>query len=228
MKDNHQLMMMISTFKMDLRDVQSEFEYSLSKSVKSLTSRTQSLDNLFSEIKKDKKCLGFQENVYVLEGHQHYLLEYLIARMRVQNTLRHCYVKSNHHRVCPSSPSRWTCHLCGKVGNIRPICYKLHGYSCFSRRRLNNKSSRKTLINQPRLSAKIEQRVKNEIKHNLRNVAFISIYTYISSDDWYFDSRCCRHMTGNFLFLTEFKECNVGHVTFGDGVKGKVIQGKET
>lgn len=56
MEDNHQLITIISTLKMELKDVQSQFD-SLSKSVKLFTLGTQSLDNLLSEgnIKGDKK-----------------------------------------------------------------------------------------------------------------------------------------------------------------------------
>ena len=60
MEDNHRLMTMISTLKIELKDVRSEFD-SLFKSVKLLTSKTQSFNNLLSEgkIKGDKKDLGF-------------------------------------------------------------------------------------------------------------------------------------------------------------------------
>lgn len=30
-------------------------------------------------------------------------------------------------------------------------------------------------------------------------------------------------MTGNAAFLANFKECNDGHVMFGDGVGGKIL-----
>lgn len=60
MEDNCRLMTMISTLKMEQRDIRSEFE-SLSNYVKLLTSRTQSLDNLLSEgkTKRVKNGLGF-------------------------------------------------------------------------------------------------------------------------------------------------------------------------
>lgn len=55
-------------------------------------------------------------------------------------------LKGGHPRVCSSSPRKWTCHFCGKVGHIRPFCYKLHRYNRFSHRRLNDKSSKKVLL----------------------------------------------------------------------------------
>lgn len=59
MEDNHRLITMVSTLKMELRDVHSEFE-SLSKL---LTFWTQCLNNLLNEgkIKADKKGLSFFE-----------------------------------------------------------------------------------------------------------------------------------------------------------------------
>ncbi|KAA0047611.1 gag-pol polyprotein [Cucumis melo var. makuwa] len=53
------------------------------------------------------------------------------------------------------------------------------------------------------------------------NVAFTTVQTHV--DAWYFDSGCSRHMTGNRSFFTELEECASGHVTFGDGAKGRII-----
>lgn len=41
--------------------------------------------------------------------------------------------------------------------------------------------------------------------------------------DWYFINGCSCHMTGNVAFFTTFKECSAGDVTFGDGVRGKIL-----
>ena len=53
------------------------------------------------------------------------------------------------------------------------------------------------------------------------NITFTTIQATI--DAWYFDSGCSRHMTGNRSFFSELKECTSGHVTFGDGVRGRII-----
>ncbi|GJZ23586.1 ribonuclease H-like domain-containing protein [Tanacetum coccineum] len=47
-------------------------------------------------------------------------------------------------------------------------------------------------------------------------------------DQAYVDSGCSRHMTGNMSYLSDFKEFNRGHVTFGGGAKGGKITGKGT
>ncbi|TYK25843.1 gag-pol polyprotein [Cucumis melo var. makuwa] len=44
-----------------------------------------------------------------------------------------------------------------------------------------------------------------------------------TNDAWYFDSGCSRHMTENRSFFSELKECASGHVTFGDGARGRII-----
>ncbi|XP_057418198.1 uncharacterized protein LOC130712379 [Lotus japonicus] len=43
-----------------------------------------------------------------------------------------------------------------------------------------------------------------------------------SSEDWYFDSGCSKHMTGNKEYLENLKEYSCKSVTFGDGAKGKI------
>ncbi|KAA0032632.1 Peptidase aspartic, catalytic [Cucumis melo var. makuwa] len=48
-----------------------------------------------------------------------------------------------------------------------------------------------------------------------------------NSTDWYFDSGCSKHMTGNAAFFSELRECNARSVVFGDGGKGRII-GKGT
>ena len=42
----------------------------------------------------------------------------------------------------------------------------------------------------------------------------------VSTNSWYFDSGCSKHMTGDKIFLKNYKTIDVGHVTFDDGVKG--------
>lgn len=71
-----------------------------------------------------------------------------------------------------------------KMSHIRPFCYKLYGYNQFSRRRLYDKSYRKSLQNNSP-PAKTEWRGNNELKYNLCNVAFTSIHAS-NSEDWYF------------------------------------------
>ncbi|KAA0035790.1 putative gag-pol polyprotein [Cucumis melo var. makuwa] len=52
-------------------------------------------------------------------------------------------------------------------------------------------------------------------------VAFTTVQSTI--DALYFDNGCSRHMTRNRSFFIELKECASGHVTFGDGAKGRII-----
>ncbi|GJR66772.1 putative ribonuclease H-like domain-containing protein [Tanacetum coccineum] len=49
-----------------------------------------------------------------------------------------------------------------------------------------------------------------------------------TDDQGYVDSGCCRHMTGNISYLSDFQEFDGGYVTFGGGVRGGKITSKGT
>ncbi|GJW33316.1 ribonuclease H-like domain-containing protein [Tanacetum coccineum] len=50
----------------------------------------------------------------------------------------------------------------------------------------------------------------------------------VQEDQGYVDSGCSRHMTGNMSHLSDFKEFNEGHVTFGREANGGKITSKGT
>ena len=54
------------------------------------------------------------------------------------------------------------------------------------------------------------------------NIAYTSQHAF-TGNDWYFDSGCSRHMTSDQTFLSNIKPYSNCHVTFGDGVKAKII-----
>ena len=39
-----------------------------------------------------------------------------------------------------------------------------------------------------------------------------------------FDSKCSRHMIGDKAFVRNLKVEDNGHVTFGDGAKGRILE----
>ena len=52
------------------------------------------------------------------------------------------------------------------------------------------------------------------------------IFTVLSAkelDEWYLDSSCSRHMTGNNALFISLEDYNGGSVRFGYGNKAKVI-----
>ncbi|KAI3455032.1 hypothetical protein Pfo_011695 [Paulownia fortunei] len=59
-------------------------------------------------------------------------------------------------------------------------------------------------------------------KSKLAFVADISLKA-CTNDFWYFDSRCSRHMTSHKEKLKGYQSVNEGHVTFGDGQKGRIL-----
>jgi len=44
-----------------------------------------------------------------------------------------------------------------------------------------------------------------------------------SKEDWYFNSGCSRHMTGVDKYIEDVRPYATNYVTFGDGVKGKIV-----
>ncbi|KAA0065838.1 uncharacterized protein E5676_scaffold943G00090 [Cucumis melo var. makuwa] len=53
------------------------------------------------------------------------------------------------------------------------------------------------------------------------NIAFTTVQA--TTDAWYPDRGCFKHMTGNRSFFSELKECTSGHVMLGDDAKGRII-----
>ena len=45
----------------------------------------------------------------------------------------------------------------------------------------------------------------------------------VTTDDWYFDSGCSRHMTREKSYLSDYQNMPDGYVSFGDGRKGRVL-----
>jgi hypothetical protein len=82
------------------------------------------------------------------------------------------------------------CHHCGEEGHIRTFCFKLYGFPKFheqfwsrhaAERQANNALSKLTCL----------------IAHTSLRVS--------SKDDWYFDSGCSKHITGEKAYLQEIK-----------------------
>ena len=103
----------------------------------------------------------------------------------------------------------WRCHYCGKNGHIKPFCYKLYGYPK-KRPQVQAKSARVT----PKKMWKPKVSETAHIAHTSLRAS--------SSEDWYFDSGCSRHMTGVEKFLINIKPHTTSFVTFGDGAKGEI------
>ncbi|KAK2428718.1 putative mitochondrial protein [Trifolium repens] len=113
---------------------------------------------------------------------------------------------------------RWVCHHCGKRGHIRPFCYKLHGYP--------NQEPKPNVVQEKNPIKKelrpIEDSVGEPKEENVWLIAHTSLRAS-SREDWYFDSGCSRHMTGEEKYLMNVKSYKVSFVTFGDGAKGEIV-----
>jgi hypothetical protein len=99
----------------------------------------------------------------------------------------------------------WRCHFCNRQGHKKPFCYDLYGAS-----RLYQPS--------PTLRG-----VKKEWRPKCLGLIAHTSLRASSSEDWYFDSGCSRHMTGVDNFLGNVRPYAKSYVTFGDGAKGKIV-----
>ncbi|XP_050881216.1 uncharacterized protein LOC127084755 [Lathyrus oleraceus] len=119
---------------------------------------------------------------------------------------------SQHHkgRQQKGKHQRWRCHYCGKFGHIKPFCYKLYDYPSPSH-------------HQPRPKHHIPVNRKQWVPRNsVINLIANTSFRVSAKEDWYFDSGCSRHMTGNKNLLTGLHPHATIYVTFGDGAKGEI------
>ncbi|KAK2388640.1 putative mitochondrial protein [Trifolium repens] len=124
------------------------------------------------------------------------------------------YQRSNSQRRY----RRWVCHHCGKKGHIRPFCYKLHGYP--NQKPNQNVTHEKTIVKKE--WRPIEESVALPKEEDVGLIAHTSLRAS-SREDWYFDSGCSRHMTGEEKYLMNVRSYKASFVTFGDGAKGEII-----
>ncbi|XP_062093625.1 uncharacterized protein LOC133799644 [Humulus lupulus] len=104
-------------------------------------------------------------------------------------------------------------HFCGKKGHVLPRCFKLNFYLS---------QLIKTSKDKPQDSLVGRKLWRSK---NTQTKALV-VHTYLlacNSDQWYFDSECSHHMTGNKLLLNNFLSRVEGYVTFGDKSKGRII-----
>ncbi|KAI3463760.1 hypothetical protein Pfo_020423 [Paulownia fortunei] len=92
------------------------------------------------------------------------------------------------------------CHYCHIPGHIRPKCFKLK----------NNLWNGKHIK-------------KSDLWCNIANISLKAS----TCESWYFDNGCSKHMTSNKSNLSNFQSIEIGHVTFGDEVSGRIL-GKGT
>ena len=68
----------------------------------------------------------------------------------------------------------------------------------------------------------VEESIGEPKEENVGLIAHTSLRAS-SREDWYFDSGCSRHMTGEEKYLMNVKSYKASFVTFGDGAKGEIV-----
>jgi len=101
-------------------------------------------------------------------------------------------------------PPSWKCHFCNRQGHKKPYCYKLYGAP---------------RLYQPKPAVRM---VKKEWRPKCVGLIAHTSLKESSSEVWYFDSGCSRHMTGVDKFLENVRPYAKSYVTFDDGANGKI------
>jgi hypothetical protein len=198
----------------------------VNKSVKMLNTGTTMLDEILQGGQRvgDMKGIGFgnkSQNKQVLTSQKKRVSpqkkqETHMSGQMSQHPKKHqmSRQKSQHPKEHHKSKSKtkyqsWRCYYCGKIGHIKPICYKLHGYPEKHPKSKGNHMEKKT------------KQVWRPKEKNTCLIAHTSLKA-TSGEEWYFDSGCSRHMTGVEKFLEKLKPHSTSSVTFGDGAKGEI------
>ncbi|KAI5444798.1 hypothetical protein KIW84_013178 [Lathyrus oleraceus] len=108
----------------------------------------------------------------------------------------------------------WRCHYCGKFGHLKPFCYKLYGYPRSAHHQDHHQFRPKHHMPIIKKQWVPKTNVTSLIAHSPLRIS--------AKEEWYFDSGCSRHMTGNQDLLTDLHQHTISHVTFGDGAKGEI------
>ncbi|KAH9762999.1 hypothetical protein KPL70_001024 [Citrus sinensis] len=113
-----------------------------------------------------------------------------------------------------------TCYECKKLGHIRPECPLL------------NKLKKKAMV--ATWDDSDEETRDDDEQQEMTNLALMAVGEEScdeldeglkkKNNKWYLDSRCSRHMTGNYSWFSSFTKIeNGGDVSFGDNSKRKII-----
>ncbi|KAK2402592.1 hypothetical protein QL285_052095 [Trifolium repens] len=108
------------------------------------------------------------------------------------------------------------CKHCGKTWHLISECFHLHGYP--QKPKSPSQNRKKTLSQGMKNKEVLTKVCKPTPPQQAHTPLRISL-----SKNWYFDSGCSKHMTGDKRYLRELKSHLKGSVTFGDEVKGRVI-----
>ncbi|XP_012840500.1 PREDICTED: uncharacterized protein LOC105960834 [Erythranthe guttata] len=129
----------------------------------------------------------------------------------VKPTLEHVASQSYTKKFVP------TCHFCHKVGHVRPKCFK--------RWKLINKSFAYQSSNPAAWDHNSQRRYSDNKwmnKYNANCFPAILSLKACTTNSWYFDSGCSKHMTGVPNQLKNLQNVSGGQVTLGDGNKALV------
>src|ERR1044072_8549059 len=141
------------------------------------------------------------------------------------------YAKRKKHfrkKEASTSTQDVTCYECGKQGHIKPDCPKLSKKGGFK--------GKKDLKNKKAYIAWEDNEISSSSESDSGESANLALMASHHSDDendevclkttsnlWYLDSGCSKHMTGDINHFSNLVLKAKGYVTYGDNNKGKIL-----
>jgi len=174
----------------------------MTKSVRMLNNGTDMLDEILQVGKGSKDYTGIRFNSQSLYKQCETFKKVFVSPksktelIMSDNISKHLVNSQKRHYKAKFVP--WKCHYCGRNGHIRPYCFELYGYP-------------KQVI-----PPKSNCVVTKEWRAKGINTCHIVQKPLRTSNIWYFDSGCSRHMTVFKKYLVEIKPYRTSFVTFGD------------
>ncbi|XP_024019817.1 uncharacterized protein LOC112091153 [Morus notabilis] len=204
----------IAEMRKRLQEANAELERT-QKTLKMMNTGTAKLDHILSMGKSSHDHFGLGYSGECQSSNSVFVKEKTQAKTKIP----HSKTIIHASRQKPFIP---ICYYCSFPGHIRPQCYKYLN-ALKQGMHLNSPNvARKT----PRRKIDGDNRSTRKVWVRKSDLRFYVAYTFLkasTTNSWYFDSGCSRHMTGERSLLKNFKSLTDGHVTFGDGVKGRVL-----
>jgi len=176
-----------------------------------MTTRTDVLDRMLEgQVKSKLNGIGFTPEHYhkAKKGKPVKKIKFVTSTRTDSTTVKEQMLEhpvEPHKPELVKEPPSWKDHFCNRQGHKKPFCYKLYGAP---------------RLYQPR---PVVSMVKKEWRPQCVGLITHTSLRASSSEDWYFDSGCSRHMIRVDKFLENFRPYAKSYVTFGDGAKGKIV-----
>ncbi|XP_068498531.1 uncharacterized protein [Phaseolus vulgaris] len=173
-----------------------------------------------NEIKEEKEDAEDDETISLLTKR---FSKFLKKKSRDRNQQKRRYPKPND-----SNSSNYTCFGHGKTGHIKTDCPNNQSKDKSTSKRVERSKGRRAYISWEEnevssTSSSSTENEENNLCFMMKDEESISDLIANKKNQWYLDSGCSKHMTGDLTKFTSLKLKAEGHVTYGDNNRGRIL-----